>query len=151
LTSWDPEGLGQVLVGLFLMVFSILKMGISLLSINTVVFLFMILLGMLFTYSVVVIIGALAFVFVKSFSLFTLFTSLMDMARYPSTIYEYGMKFFVSFVIPVSVASTMPALALITGLGFWEVVYVTLPVLGFFVFSLLFWGYAMKKYSSAGG
>jgi len=151
LTSWDPEGIGEFAVGLAILGYSIAKLNIALFSVNFLEFLTIIGLALLFTYSLNVIVAALSFLVVKSFALFDLFFSVMDIARYPSTIYTYGMRFFVSFLIPVAVASTFPALALIKGYGLLDMLWIILPVLGFLIFALLLWGLAMKKYTSAGG
>lgn len=151
LTSWDPEGLGETFVGLVLIVYSMIKLSIPILSINFAVFLLTIILALIFTYSVLIIIASLSFLFVKSFGLFTIFFQLMDIARYPSTIYSYGMKFFVSFIIPVTVTASVPAIALIEGYSLVNLIWIMLPVIIFLFIAVAFWNTAMKKYSSAGG
>ncbi|MBW3022723.1 ABC-2 family transporter protein [Candidatus Woesearchaeota archaeon] len=150
LTSWDPEGLGEVAVGVSLIAYSILKLGISILSLNFVFFIALLALALVFTYSIVVLIASFSFIFVKSFGLFNIFFQVMEIARYPATIYDYGMRFFISFLIPVSVAATFPALTLIGQYGL-NILYVAVSVFAFLALSLVLWNVAMKKYSSAGG
>ena len=150
-TSWDLEGIGDLLVGVSLLVWSFAKLGISIVSFNFVSYVFLVLLAILFTYSIMVLISSLSFVVVKSFALFDIFFNLIETGRYPATIYNYGFRFFVSFLFPIAIASTFPATALLKGYSLLGILTIALPVLAFFIVSVVFWSIAMKKYSSAGG
>ena len=151
LTSWEPEGLGEAFVGLVIMIYTIIVLQINLISLNFIFFIAIIALALLFTYSFIVIIAALSFLFVKSFGIFNIFFQVMDMARYPASIYSYGMRFFVSFLIPVTVTATVPAIALIEGYSLNELLWTAFPVFLFFLVSMGIWTLAMRKYTSAGG
>ena len=151
LTSFDLEGFGEVFVGLFLIIFGFVKLDLAVLSWNFLAFAVLILAAILFMYSLIVLISALAFIFVKSFGLFNIFFNILEMARYPSTIYGSSIRFMITFLFPVAIASTFPALAILEGFSLFGVVKAILPVIGFFLLSLFLWSAAMKKHSSAGG
>ena len=75
----------------------------------------------------------------------------MDIARYPASIYSYGMRFFVSFLIPVTVTATVPAVVLMEGYSPIQLVWTIIPIVVFLLIALALWNSAMKRYSSAGG
>ena len=151
LTSWEPDGLGEALVGIAIIAYSLIALNISIISFNFLLFIFVLLLALLFTYSLTVIIASVAFLFVKTFGLFNILFQIMDIARYPVSIYSYGMRFFISFLVPITVTATVPSLVLIEGYSFFQLLWTIIPVIGFFLVSMLLWKAAMKKYTSSGG
>ncbi len=151
LTSWDPEGLGETFVGLVIIAYSMVKLSIPIISVNFLLFLLILALALVFTYSVIVIIASLSFLFIESFGLFNIFFQIMDIARYPSSIYSYGMRFFVAFLVPVTITATGPSIALIRGYSLIDLIWTVIPVIVFLLVSIGVWKAAMKKYASAGG
>lgn len=150
-SSIDLEGLAEVSAGLFLIVYSFIKLNLVLFSFNTVLYIFLMLLGFIFLYAAFVLMSSLAFLFVKSFGLFDLFFKIMDVARYPISIYEGGMRFLFTFIIPIGIVSFYPASALISDLSFMVITKVLMLVILFLAFSICMWNHAIKKYTSAGG
>jgi len=150
-TSWDLEGIGDLIVGILLLSWSFAKLGVHIISFNFLAYAFLVLVAMLFTYSIMVLISSLSFIVVKSFALFDIFFNLIETGRYPATIYNYGFRYFVSFFFPIAIASTFPATALLKGYSLLGVLELSAPVFIFFGISVLLWSFAMKKYSSAGG
>ena len=134
-TSWDLEGIGDLLVGASLLAWSFAKLGIGIISFNFLAYLFLVLSAILFTYSIMVLISSLSFIVVKSFALFDIFFNLIETGRYPATIYDYGMRFFVSFLFPIAIASTFPATALLKGYSLLTLLEITAPVFIFFAAS----------------
>ncbi|MBI4447934.1 ABC-2 family transporter protein [Candidatus Woesearchaeota archaeon] len=149
--SINLNGFAGILVGASVIAYSIWKIGISLLSLNFMVFLLMVLLAIIFQYGIVILICAFAFLFVKSHALYDIYSSIMNFARYPLSIYDSSLSFLLTFIFPIAVSSHYPAEALLKGLSLKWIVGVTLPVTIFFILCLLCWRYAMKKYSSVGG
>ncbi|MFH1209842.1 MAG: ABC-2 family transporter protein [archaeon] len=150
-TSVDLEGLAEVFAGLFLIVYSFIKLNLILFSFNSLFYIFLVVIGFIFLYSVFVLMSALAFLFVKSFGLFDLFFKIMDVGRYPITIYEGGMRFLFTFIIPIGIVSFYPASVLIRGLNLLTVIEIIIPISLFLIFSIWMWNRAIKKYTSAGG
>ena len=150
-SSVDIEGLAEVFAGLALIVWSFIRLNLTVFSTNFLVYLFLIGLGLLFVYSLMVLIASLSFLVIKAEALVSLFFSLVDLARYPIQIYGIGFRFFLTFLLPVAIMSTYPASSLVFGLKFWSILEITVPVVLFFIISIYLWNKAMSKYSSAGG
>lgn len=150
-TSIDLEGLAEVFGGLFLIIYSFIKLDLNLFSLNTIFYIFLILMAFVFLYGCFILMSSLAFLFVKSFGLFDLFFKIMDVARYPINIYEGGMRFLFTFIIPIGIVSFYPASVLLKELSVISVGSVLVIILLFLVFSIWMWNKAIRKYTSAGG
>lgn len=77
------------------------------------------------------------------------YRDLINMARFPTDIYQKGIRWVLTFVIPVAVMITIPAKALLGLLSFWGVVLTFLASLILVWASLKFWQFALTYYSSA--
>src|SRR5690606_29354492 len=64
-------------------------------------------------YSLWILVVSLAFVVVKVDNLSYLFASVFDAARWPSSVYRGILSFLFTFVIPLAVMTTYPALAIL--------------------------------------
>jgi len=149
-TSVDFDGISEMIVGLFLTLYasSVLKIG---LSINVLYYIFIILIAIVFQYSLVVIVSSLSFLVVKSYALLDIWSNFLDLGRYPSTIYSTSLRFFVTFLFPVAVSAFYPASALLRRINPLTILIAIFSVSAFFIFSLVLWNLAMKKHTSAGG
>ncbi|MFC1727034.1 ABC transporter permease [Patescibacteria group bacterium] len=77
------------------------------------------------------------------------YRDLTSMARFPTDIYQKGIRFVLTFTIPVVVLITVPAKALL-GVLSWPWILLSLFAGGVFLWaSLRFWRYALRRYSSA--
>jgi ABC-2 type transport system permease protein len=150
LTSVDIDGIGSLFTGLFLIIWAYIKLDLGF-SMNLVWYLLFLGLAVLFEYSIYVLIAALAFIFVKSWALFQVVFQLKMFAKYPTTIYNPKLQFLITFIIPVAMTAFYPVDVLLNGLRNYGMLWVCIPVIGFYAFTLLVWRYAMKKYTSAGG
>jgi ABC-2 type transport system permease protein len=92
-----------------------------------------------------------AFVVVKVDNLSYLFASIYDAARWPSSVFRGVTSLVFTFVIPLSVMTTYPALAILGRLEASR----GIMALGLSAASLgiarLVWTYSVAKYTSAGG
>lgn len=78
-----------------------------------------------------------------------IYRDLTGMARVPTDIYQRGIRYILTFTIPVVILITVPAKALM-GILSWEGVILSLVISVLFLFgSLRFWQYALTQYSSA--
>jgi len=150
-SSVSVEGLVEALTGVALIIWSFVKLNLNVFSFNFLVYLFLIVVGFLFVYSLMVLIASLSFLVVKSEALVSLFFRVIDLARYPVQIYGLGFRFFLTFLVPVAIISTYPASSLIFGISFKTILGILAPVLIFLLLSVYLWHRAMKKYTSAGG
>jgi ABC-2 type transport system permease protein len=78
-----------------------------------------------------------------------IFRGLSGMAQVPVDVYSRAVRDFLTFVVPVGIIFTFPAKSLF---GLLSVPIITLALFfafTFYLLSLKFWQYALKKYSSA--
>ncbi len=150
-TNVNIDMLAKIFVGLFLIIYSVIKLHISLISINAILYLFVISLGLAAQFGFIVLVCALGLLFVNSFALMDLLFKLSDFVRYPLSVYNAGLQVTFTFLLPLAVSSFYPAEVLLRGTTLSSLIYVTLPVIGFLVLSVWLWSIGLKKYTSAGG
>jgi ABC-2 type transport system permease protein len=111
--------------------------------------LFLLLTSTLLLYSLWILTVSAAFYVVKIDNLSVLFSSIFDAARWPSTIFRGTLSFVFTFVIPLALMTTYPALAM---LGKLNVSTLTLTFAGSILFSVIsriVWLGSIGKYTSA--
>lgn len=102
-------------------------------------------------YSLWILVVALAFRFVKVDNLSFLFLSLYDAARWPSNVFRGVFSWLFTFVIPLALMTTYPALALLGRLTLRDLATALLVALVFAAVSRVAWQRSIKHYTSAGG
>lgn len=102
-------------------------------------------------YSLFVFVLSLAFYFVKIDNLSFLLSSVFDAARWPSTVFRGVLALFFTFVVPLAVMTTYPALALFGRIDAGRVAIALGIAASFLVLSRLAWRRSVKQYTSAGG
>jgi ABC-2 type transport system permease protein len=107
--------------------------------------------GLILIYDIAFLAASLGAVFVKVDNLIYLFLSLLDAARWPTSIFPAGLRILFTFVIPISVMTTFPAEAL-RGRATISMILISFTVTtGFTLISRWTFRQAMKSYMSAGG
>lgn len=145
----DFHGLAEVLVGIILMIWALATISFNAWMI--IPFIFLIALALLFILSISIIIAALSIIFVNVDAVESIVYVLMSVTSYPITVYSSGIRFMLTFIIPAAIASYWPAAVILgkeSGAGIFLAI---IPVFIFFIFSLWFWNFALKRYQSAGG
>ena len=102
-------------------------------------------------YAISILVISLAFFVVKVDNLIYLFISVYDAARWPASIFRGALAFVFTFVVPLSVMTTFPALAL---LGKLSALRAGGALVGAFVFTAVarvVWVRSIGHYTSAGG
>jgi ABC-2 type transport system permease protein len=102
-------------------------------------------------YAIFIMVISLAFRFVKVDNLSYLFMSIYDAARWPSSVFRGAFSFVFTFVIPLALMTTYPALALLGRLAALDVLLALATAAIFFALSRLLWLRSIRHYSSAGG
>ena len=102
-------------------------------------------------YSLFVLVLCLAFYFVKIDNLSYLLSSVFDAARWPSTVFRGVLALLFTFVIPLALMTTYPALALLGSIDAAQVAIAIAIAAAFLVLSRLAWRRAVRQYTSAGG
>jgi len=145
----DFHGITDILVGLTLIIFALIKL--HLIGWMLLAFALLILLALIFIFSLNVIVASLSIIFVQVEALDNIVGSVAQFSGWPITIYPGGVKFLLTFIIPVAIASYWPASVLLGKEPLLNIVLAIIPVFVFFIFSMWFWTVALKKYQSAGG
>ena len=78
-----------------------------------------------------------------------IYRDLSSMARFPIDIYTDNIRALLTFAIPIALAFTFPAKAILGLLSFPTVIISLLASCAIFWLSLKFWHYAINQYSSA--
>lgn len=82
LKAVDLDGIPQIVLGLFLVILSLIKLsGIAM--IGVLMYILVILLALIFMYSFTVFVAALGFIVVKSFGLFSFFVTAQEYTKFP--------------------------------------------------------------------
>lgn len=103
----------------------------------------------LLLYSLWILSVSAAFYVVKVDNLTHLFSSIFDAARWPSSIFRGVLSFIFTFVIPLALMTTYPALALLGRLSMPALVGALCGAAAFALLSRLVWLSALAKYTSA--
>ncbi len=150
-TAIKLDDAAGVLVGGFVIIYSLLKIGWLFNLINLLSFVFLLALAVIFMYSIDILIAALGFLVVKSYALLDIFYEIVGVGKNPLTIYGVTGIMFLTFVFPVGLAAFYPASAILGRMQTIALLYLAATALGFFAAALVLWKLAIKKYTSAGG
>jgi ABC-2 type transport system permease protein len=102
-------------------------------------------------YSIWIVVVSLAFVFVKVDNLSYLFLSLYDAARWPSAVFRGIFAILFTFVLPLALMTTFPALAILDRLEPSKLLVSAVTAAVFLVLSRRVWLRSIRAYTSAGG
>ena len=105
--------------------------------------------GSLTIYSIWLLIACTAFWFVKIDNLTFLFSSIFDAARWPITVFRGWVRTVLTFVIPVALMTSYPALALLGRLDLAHALIAWGIAVALLIISRLVWVVAIRRYSSA--
>lgn len=105
--------------------------------------------GALTIYSIWLLISCIAFWFVKVDNLAFLFSSVFDAARWPIGMFRGWIRVVLTFVIPVAVMTSYPALAVLGQLELVHALIAWATGLVLLVLSRVVWRVAVRHYSSA--
>jgi ABC-2 type transport system permease protein len=100
-------------------------------------------------YAIWLLISCTAFWFVKVDNLTFLFQSIFDAARWPITMFRSWIRVVLTFIIPVAIMTSYPALALLGRLDLSNALEAWVTSLALLVLSRAVWQWAIRHYSSA--
>lgn len=109
----------------------------------------LLLLAVLLLYSLWLMVVCLSFWVVKVDNLSYLMASLFDAARWPVTVFPPALRIIFTFVFPLALMTTYPALALLGRLGPGTVLACSAGCLSFAALARLCWRRALAAYTSA--
>ena len=102
-------------------------------------------------YAIWILVVCLAFVLVKVDNLSYLFASIYDAARWPASVFRGAIAFLFTFVVPLTVMTTFPALAILDRLSAASACAALAGSAFLLVVARFAWTRAIARYTSAGG
>jgi ABC-2 type transport system permease protein len=100
-------------------------------------------------YSIWILVVAAAFYVVKVDNLSYLFSSIFDAARWPASVFRGAWRLVFTFVVPLALMTTYPALALLGGLDGRAALGAILGAATFALFARAVWVRSIAHYTSA--
>ncbi len=105
--------------------------------------------AVLVLYSIAILVVSIAFIAVRVDNLLYLFQSIFDVARWPSTIFRGVLSLIFTFVLPLALMTTYPALALLGKLTAGTAAGALLGTLLFAGAARAIWLASIRRYTSA--
>ena len=141
----------NAVVGIAIVVFSLIKLGIMPHAHQIALYLAAIALGVSIHYSIMFFLSTLSFWIVRAQGLIYGYYNLFNIARYPDTIFSGVFKFVFSWFVPVIIVANFPARLLMRSFENPTVLMSQLLAAALFVVlaTRRFWQFALKRYSSA--
>ena len=100
-------------------------------------------------YSIAILVVSVAFVAVRVDNLIFLFGSLFDLARWPSTLFRGALGLIFTFVLPLALMTTYPALALLGKLSLPTALGALSGAAVFAALARFTWVSSLRRYTSA--
>jgi ABC-2 type transport system permease protein len=145
--SISPWGLPDVLLGLGLVIYGGIKMGVA--PINYLLGIVPLISAFLILYSLWFMLGATSIWFVKIYNVTEVLRGLLEAGRYPLVAYPPIYRFFFTFVVPVSFITTVPAEVFLGRVSWWSMgSSIGLAMVLLFVANR-WWQFALRFYTSA--
>ena len=141
--AWD------LILAIVLIVIGINMSGGTTTPLNILAFILLTFSGAIVIYSLWIVLIALTFWFTKFDNNVTILQALLDAGRYPVTVYPAWLRFLVTFIIPIAIATTVPLQGLRGELTFGSLIlFIGIAVISFLVASRA-WRAGLKRYSGA--
>jgi ABC-2 type transport system permease protein len=105
--------------------------------------------AVLVLYSIAILVVSIAFVAVRVDNLLYLFQSIFDVARWPSTVFRGVLSVIFTFVLPLALMTTYPALALLGKLSLGTALAALASTAVFAAVARAFWRTSIARYTSA--
>jgi ABC-2 type transport system permease protein len=141
--------LGDVVLGLGLVVYALIRLGTAPTAGEILLFAAVFVSSLIVVYALWMIMMTFSFWAVKVDNLSFLFTSFFETARFPVTVYKGLLRIILTYVFPIAFITTFPASAAVGKLTWVEGAASAGIALFFFGVSRLFWKFALRHYTSA--
>ena len=105
--------------------------------------------GIVLVYVLLLVLGTLAFWFVRVENLLVVYEAFTDAARFPIDIYPFWLRFAMSSLVPIGVAVTLPAQAVSGRLDALGVLTIFVAALAAAGFGRWFWRLGLRSYTGA--
>lgn len=148
--DWNPWAVVDIIAAFILLGVAGVKLG-SVLTVPALgMFLVSLVISLLLVYSVMLFLISGAFWYLGA-PLVWIYDSIIQMGRFPVSIYPGFLKLLLTWVIPVGFIVTVPAESLSVGIGFTELAGGSLLAFVLFIAASFVFRAGLKRYSSASG
>lgn len=144
-----PWKIVDVIGGVALVVVAFVKLGRAPAAADILLALAMLATATLVLYSLWILVLAAAFWVVRVDNLTFLFTSVFDAARWPVQVFQGAWRFVFTFVVPLAMMTTFPAMAILGALDSHTAIYSFAGALVFSALARQLWKTAIANYTSA--
>lgn len=146
------HGLGSVLFGFAVCVYSLIKLKLVLTPVGILFWIGAVICGTLIQFSLNLIMATLSFWVIDSQSAMVMVQNVSEFSKYPIAIYQRGLQLVLSFVIPYAFCSFYPS-AFLLGIGVTPIYWCGpfLAAAAALLIAWAFWRFALSRYQSAGG
>lgn len=148
-SRYEPWNVFDVLGGIGLGVFALAQRGVPPTLGELAVGLLLLLAGVLAMYALWIACAAAAFWVVRLDNLVYLIGAIFDTARWPVHVFKGAWRILFTFVIPIAVMTTFPAMALLGNLDVKTALATIGGALAMLLASRLVWRAAIRSYTSA--
>jgi ABC-2 type transport system permease protein len=149
--SFNIESIGNLIVGLFLIHYSVAALNLEFSMLDYLWLLVSALSGAVILLSVFVTVASLSFHFEDRLGVSAPVYNLINFGRYPLPIFNKPIQFILSWIIPFGFVAFYPATHFFARKGFETLCYMTpLIAVTFSLIALVSWNYGVSKYASTG-
>lgn len=154
-TRFELNGFANIIVGLLLLFFLHDDINIQWHMMNIIKFIIALISATLVHGSIIIIIGSLSFIFIRTSGLDDMYSSFRDLVFYPVTIFDKPIQFILFFILPLAFASYVPAGMFLENpeyLNLPQWVWNISPIFGILLFlvSYSIWKLCLRRYQSTG-
>ncbi len=146
--NWDPISFIDIIISIIIIIISVDVSGYPISGRGIFLFCVVLLLGFILLYSIMMIFASVAFWYLGT-PLLWIFSSLMEMGRYPVTFYPRLLRIILTWIVPIGFIITIPAQALIGNVDVKSILFGVVVTFVFYIFSVWFYNLSVKKYSGA--
>jgi ABC-2 type transport system permease protein len=141
--------LTDIFLGLVVLAIALVRLGTRVGAVQVMAFAGALLAGGVIVYSFWLILATLCFWFIRVENILVIFQSMYEAGRWPMSLYPSWLRFALTFLVPIAVATTVPAQALAGRLN-WQTLAGMIG-LAFIIsaISRIFWRIGIRRYSGA--
>jgi ABC-2 type transport system permease protein len=147
--GYEPQKVIDLLAAFGLAAYSFAQLGVTPTPDQIAIGLLLLVSGVLAMYSLWIICAAASFWVVRLDNLIYLLMAIFDTARWPIQVFRGAWRFLFTFIIPVAIMTTFPAMALLGRLSSRTILLTLAGSLAMLVISRLIWRAAIRNYTSA--
>lgn len=147
----QPDGIGQLIIGVIVLGIAIPELSMPWGGLETLILALLILSSGLIFIAVNLFFATFSFWMVDSFPIMSTTYQLSSFTNYPLTIYNKGLRFVLTWIIPYGFTSFYPAAVFVDQGGYHTVGYLT-PVVAILccMIAYFFWKRGLRSFASTG-